>query len=368
MSEIPRAKQPYGFQVWEVWADALGWEPSAKRDVAFWLYRNAIHGARIMVKFEDFMEQGDWYAEILRRHEVARSLGLKTMLCIDWFNRAEARGGYHSSVVRPPDVPAAVNSILRDFRPDMVEVCNEPYYAKRAVDRITIKEYRDFVRQYADGADRASFGGEFVASQSNKKFWKKHNDHVADGWEWSVWWPHGMVEGKHSAVLHDYTTLEQLIQGVGGGWHNGKPIGYKHPIFETETSICGRRVKDFAQQAYHMAKGFTDWARSVKLPYAYLIMGGGPGNAGGWGLYTRLIDEHANLTKAAEGILDSLGIEYDPSEPPDDPDDDGKTYPGTVEAYKAIKRMEELGTLSAVKRDRKVRRYMKRWHKKWKEN
>ncbi len=366
MSEIPRAKNPYGFEFCETWADALGWESSARRDMAFWLYRNVIKRARMMVKFEDYMEQGDWYAEILRRHEIAKSLGLKTMLVIDWFNRADSRGGYHSSVIRPPDVPKAVNSILRDFRPDMVEVCNEPYYAKHQVDKVTIKEYKEFVRQYVDGADRAGFNGEFVASQSNKKFFKQPQDDVHDGWEWEIWWPHGMVEGKHSAILHDCTTLEQLIHRVGGTWHNGKAVGWRHPIFETETSIMGKRVKDFEQAGYNLANGFTRWAQSKKLPFAYLIMGGDAGG-GEWGMYTRLIDGQGNLTLAAMGVLDAMNIDYDDPDPPTDPDDDGKTYPGTVEAYKAFKRMNELGSLSAVKRDRRIRRYMKRWHKKWKE-
>ena len=367
MSDIPRARHPYGFEFWETWADALGWEPSPKRDKAFWLYKNLIQGVRIMVKFEDFIEQGDWYAEILRRHEIAKSLGLRTMLCIDWFNRADARGGYHAYTVLPHDIALAVNSILRDFQPDIMEVCNEPYYAKRNSDKITIAEYAERVASYVDGADRARFRGEIIASQSHKNWWKKHGDLVEDGWEWHVWWPHGMIEGRHSAILHTCTTTEQLIYKVlEAGWHEGKPIGWRHPIFESELSITGTRIKDFEPHAKNMAKSFTLWSKSKHLPYAYLIMGGDEGG-GDWGMYTRLLDQNGEFTQACLGIMEALGVEYEEEENGNGNGTilDPQTYPGTRELYKVVTRMNELGSWMGIRKDAKIRKQMKKWHEKW---
>jgi hypothetical protein len=365
MSDIPRAKNPYGFELWETWANALGWESSKRKDTAFWLYRNAIHGVRMMVKFTDYINQDDMYVELLRRHAIAKSLGLKTLLVIDWFNRATNRQTYHRNTIFPPDIPKAVRDIVRDFEPDKVEVCNEPYYCKNKSQRVGIAEYRDKVGEYLEGLDRARFLGEVFAHQSGSEFKKYPNESPYDGWEHEHWWPHGMVEGKHSAILHRHATLEQLIQAVGGSWHNGKAVGWKHPIFETELSVNGNVTKDYDIQGFNMNSAFVKWAKSKKLPFAYLIMGGDSGG-GEWGMWTRLVDEHGDITQGALGVLDAMGIEYeDPGDDPDDPDDNGDTYPGTVPAYKAVKRMFQLGSVSAVKSDRRVRKYMKRWHKEW---
>jgi len=359
---MPRAKKPYGFELWEGWADALGWEDSPRRDMAFWLYQNAITGVRIMVKFADIDDH--WYDKVLRKHEIAKGLGLETMLCIDWFNRAGGPGSYHRDLERPrlSRIPSRVRNMLVDFKPDMVEVCNEPYYAKRQQDRVNHDEYRSFVEAYVEGCDMANYDGIVVASQPNEKFTKPGDVH--DAWVWHVNWPK-MLEGDHSAVLHDCSTL-QCLTNLVDDWQGGRPIGYVHQHFETECTPLGRATADSDPHAYTISRQFTEWAMGKKLPYCWLAMGGSPPNEA-WDISTRLITENGILTNAAIGVLDAMGIDIpDNPGPPDPPDPpSGREYPGARWAYKAINRVDDLDSLAEAKKDKKFNRYLKKWHQEW---
>ena len=356
---MSRVKRPYGFEVWECWADALGWPSSLKRDMAWWMYREVFTGVRVMVKFVDLDNDDDWYEEMLIRHDIARGLGLETMLCIDWFNRANNASGYHSKLERPrlEDITGKVAAIIRDFSPTMIEVCNEPYYAKRLVDRVNHKEYRDFVQAYVDGAVMSNFDGKIVASQPNEKFSKPGDLH--DAWVWDVHWRHGFIEGDHSAVLHECADIDCLTSMVDD-WQGGKPIGYQYAHFETEFSACGRATAATDPHAEIITRQFVQWAKSKKLPFTWLDMGGYvPG--GGWNMDTRLIDNAGHLTYAAKGLLSAMCIEPPYNPPPPEPPSPGSEEPGAKWFYRAARRAGQLPNVKTAGKDRRFNKYVRKF-------
>ena len=193
-----------GFQIWEVWGDAL----LLPKDSAAWgackhLYKHCIHGVRIMAKFEEYVNNGERFEELtLGKVMVARELGLKVMLCIDWHNVTHDSAGYHTSRWFPKDIPKCVEAMVELIGPDVVQVANEPYYLKKGKD-LTTAQYADYVYQYVEGLKKARWQGLLVAEQT------RAGEQVAKGWEWHVEWDY-CAEGKHRLprVLHDWTTAD----------------------------------------------------------------------------------------------------------------------------------------------------------------
>ena len=157
-----------GFKIYEVWADALLLPPeSAAWEAALHMYVHCFDGVRIMSKFEEFEKHPDRYQRnTIEKARVAKNLNLEVMLCLDWHNTAGSASGYHEYRYIPNNLKTQVAAIIRDVKPDIVQVANEPYYIKKGK-RLNLAEYAYYVYEYVKGMKAAGFKGLMVAEQSS---------------------------------------------------------------------------------------------------------------------------------------------------------------------------------------------------------
>ena len=329
MQEGKRASKPAGFSLRECWADALDFDPtSARGQAAAYMYRYVMDGVRIMLKFEEWDHMPARVEVIRRRIARARSYGCDIHLCIDWFKVATGPGSYHKGMWKPSTntMIDMVAEMLDEFEPDIVEVCNEPYYVKGG--KYTAKQYVNDVTAYVLACEEVNFKGKVLASGTRQEVgWK-----IEDGWEWHAKrWERGMLEGKHTLVLHELKTPAQVRSALIDGFHNGKAVGYQWPVYESEYSGVGRSYSTDSVAGAEMTMAGYHAARDKRFPLAYLTMGGGWDGYGdpspsGWRMQTDLINKHGELSlsakmlAAAENappfVLDPPDIEPPPPPPP----------------------------------------------------
>lgn len=299
-----------------------------------------IDGVRLMIKFDEWQNDPNMVSLILARANKAYIMGKKIHLVIDCFNSAHDSGDYHTSVNMPSlnKIPRMVGDIIRAFPPLWkVEVFNEPYYCKNHSQRITIKDYVAYVQAMAAGCAIGNFKGKLVASQSQvDRFWNwPHRDNKIEyGWEWQTEsvWDHGNLEGIHSAILHGETTADGVINRINKDWYQGIPIGWRHPIDETELSIVGTKISTNSQQGHNMTTAVLPWARIAKLPITILTWGGKHNGFGdpGWPGEMHHVNKHNQLAKAAFAFYNFYG-----QSPPDNGDQPPPAYGGMDEILKA---------------------------------
>jgi hypothetical protein len=297
-----RAKKPAGFSLWECWGEALDLDPkSPAGQAAAHMYKHVFDGVRLMIKFQEFYNKGPMRKQIDDRVRRAREYDLKVLLVIDWFNVATGPKDYHKSIHIPvsKDLPRLVSQIITYYKPDMVEVCNEPNYHKGH--KTNAKEYSDRVSLFVEGAARAGFKGPMLCTGTRKDLgWS-----VKDGWEWhATRHPGGMLEGKHSLVLHELETPEQVRDGLIGDIPNGKAVGYQWPLFESEFSGVGRRWDTDSVHGAQMTMAGYQACKDKSMPLCYLTMGGWNNDfddttTGPWRMRTGLIDVKGRLSTSA---------------------------------------------------------------------
>jgi len=283
MGAQPRPKNPAGFEIYECWGEFL----DTQNRMALALFEDCFDGVRIMAKFDEYFNQPQTFAKWVRRAEIAKQMGKKIHLCIDWHNTATGPNDYHDYVQRPTlnKLAKAVGAIIKEFpNASIVEVANEPYYVQNAQQRITIKEYHPLVLAYIDGCSIGNHKGILLASQSSKGKWNKPGNKVEDGWEWSdTRWQPGMWEGLHTAVLHTHTTPNDLIAALTDHWYQGKAIGYQHEIYESELAPTGKLLKTNTTAGAQMYSAVLNMARQERLPICFLTIDGRSPNFGASG-------------------------------------------------------------------------------------
>lgn len=322
-SPVPRATRPAGFAVSECWGGFL----SQNVDNADHMF-GLINGVRLMIKFAEWMNDPIQVALIINRAAKAAQMGKKIHLVIDCFNSANGPNDYHAGVVlpQPHKIAPMIKDIIEAFPPLWkVEVFNEPYYCKNHSQRITILKYVDYVKYFVEGCGYTNFNGKLVASQTSKEFWKwNHPDNtIANGWEWvpETVWSGGNLEGRHSAVLHDETTVNGVVDLIGGTWHQGRAIGWRHPIDETECSPVGKDISTNSPGGYTMTDGVLRFMRNAKCPLTILTWGAKFDGFGHprWPGEMHYVNKHGNLAKGAEAIYNFYGATL--------PDENGEPPP-----------------------------------------
>jgi hypothetical protein len=329
-----RAKKPAGFSLWECWGDALDLDPeSPPGQAARYMYKEVFDGVRLMMKFKWFMNGGEQLAKMMHRIERARYYGLKIHLVADWFDESTGPNTYHAKMWKPDHktMQKEVEKMCRVFKPAILEVCNEPYHIHgKRVGHYPEGEYVKDVSAFVRGARKAKFQGKILASGTRKEVgWK-----ITKGWEWHAErWEKGMLEGKHSLVLHEAMDEEDIIEGLTGKFYEGKAIGYQWPIYESEFSPVARHTHIDTHHGAKLAVAGVKAAMEKQFPLCFLTMGGynddfGRSKAdGGWGMHTDLINNRGELSKAARAIAEEMGapefvLQDDTDPPPPPPDDD----------------------------------------------
>jgi hypothetical protein len=322
-----------GFQIWEVWGHALLLPKDSKAwGAAKHLYEHAIYGVRIMSKFEEF-EKNPYLYQIhtIEKAQRARELGKKVMLCLDWHNTTSGSSGYHQSRYIPQNLAKQVERIIRDVKPDVVQVANEPYHIKKGKD-LTTKQYAAYVYKYIKGMKAAGFNGLMVAEQSSGD-----NGDMHDAWEYHVYhnpdnpgalienWDY-CAEGKHRLprVLHDWKTANHVVMDLNSNaWADrNKPVGWHWPIFQDEFSACGTGIHVDTPEGAKAMRMSLDFFKREKAPFAWLTMGGTSktfGGEGGWGMHTQLVNSEGKVSESGQAMLRFLGKpQYDgnPVDPP----------------------------------------------------
>lgn len=313
-----------GFMIYEVWADAL----LLPKDSPAWgaaqhLYLNVFDGVRIMSKFEEYEKHPDRYQRYtIDKARQARVLGLEVMLCLDWHNTAGSQSGYHAYRYIPDNLSTQVAAIIRDVKPDIVQVANEPYHMKGNQKDLRTNEYANYVYQYVKGMRAAGFEGLLVCEQSRDDRGDLH-----DAWEWHVDWDY-CANGKHRypRVLHEFKTAEAVLAELNGNpWASrNRPVGYKWPIFQDEFSSCGRGIHVNSKEGAKAMRLSLEFFKRKKVPFAWLIMGGGTPDFGGgsWRMHTDLINNRGEVSLAGQEMLKFLGkpqYDGDPVDPPPPP-------------------------------------------------
>lgn len=312
-----------GFQIWEVWADALLLpEDSAAWGAARHMYVHCFDGVRIMSKFEEFEKYPDRYQKYtIDKANRARSIGKKIMLCLDWHNTAANQDGYHRYRYIPDNLARQVEAIIKDVGPDMVQVANEPYYIKTGRNLRT-DQYAAYVYEYVKGMKNAGFDGLMLAEQSRTDSGDLH-----DAWEWHVEDKHGWsncAEGKHREprVLHENKTAVGVLAGLNSNeWsRRNKPKGWHWPIFQDEFSSPGRGIHVNSEEGAKAMRLSLEFFKREKAPFAFLTMGGTSktfGGEGGWGMHTQLVNSEGKVSLSGQEMLRFLGKpQYDGGEPP----------------------------------------------------
>ena len=328
--EGKRATKPAGFSLRECWGGALDFDPSSPRgQAAAYMYKYVFDGVRIMIKFEEWATMPQAVSVIRHRIERARLYGMDIHLVIDWFKVATGPGSYHKGMWKPSrhEMTRMVAGMIDEFDPDIVEVCNEPYYVKGG--KYTAKQYVKDVTDYVTAAEDANFKGKILASGPRQEVgWK-----IKDGWEWHAKrWERGMLEGKHTLVLHNLKYPAEVATALTENFHNGKAIGYQWPVYESEYSGVGRTYSTDTIKGADMTMAGYYAAVNKRFPLCYLTMGGnwdGFGNPSpsGWGMQTDLINKHGKLSKTAKALAEAEGAPpFEPNGgnggPPPDPDRD----------------------------------------------
>lgn len=329
-----RAKKPAGFSLWECWGDALDLDPKSHAgQAARYMYEEVFDGVRIMMKFKWFMEKTKELQIMNRRIARARSYGLKLHLCADWFEAADGPKSYHRRMWKPDHATMQdeVMRMCKQYEPDILEVCNEPYHlAGKRVGAYPEEEYVKDVNSFVRGARAANYKGKILASGTRPEVgWK-----IKNGWEWHAErWEKGMLEGKHTLVLHDVLAPWAIRDTLIGKFHQGKAIGYQWPVYESEFSPVGRHTHINTPRGAQLALAGVKAAMEKQFPLCFLTMGGynedfGRSKAdGGWGMRTDLINSKGQLSEAAKEIAQLLGapefrLQDDTGPPPPPPDDD----------------------------------------------
>lgn len=284
-----------------------------------------------MSKFEEYEKHPDLYRRnTLGKAAMARELGLEVMLCLDWHNTASGQSSYHEYRYLPRDLPRAVETIIGDVRPDVVQVANEPYYVKNG-SKMTTEKYAGYVHDYVKGMKKAGFRGLMVANQS-----EKDRGDLRKAWEWHVDWDY-CAEGKHRdpRVLHTCKTADCVIDGLNSNaWATrSKPRGWKWPVFQDEFSSCGKGIHSNTIEGGAAMLVSLDFFKRKRVPFAWLTMGGTNihfGGEGGWGMHTQLVNSLGEVSISGREMLAFLGKpQYDDVvDPPVDPPDDPPGTPG----------------------------------------
>lgn len=328
-----RAKKPAGFSIWEGWGDALDLEPkSYPGQAARYMYEEVIDGVRLMVKFKWLAQEPNKVENILKRAERARRYGCKVHLVIDWFEEATGPGTYHKRMWKPPTtkMQGLVMEAIRIFDPEIIEVCNEPYYVKGG--KYSAADYVPDVTNFVIAAERANYRGKILASGSRESVgWK-----IVDGWEWHAKrWERGMLEGKHSLVLHQLTDPNDVYDELTQYFHQGKAIGYQWPVYESEFSGVGTETHINSSLGAELTMAGYFAAKHKKFPICYLTMGGynkdfgKSRDDGGWGMHTDLINDSGLISEAGlsmaseEGAPPFVLIKNGNGEPPPPPPPNG---------------------------------------------
>jgi hypothetical protein len=332
------------------------------------MYEEVFDGVRIMMKFKWFMEKPKEFEVMNRRIARARSYGLKLHLCADWFEAASGPNSYHKGMWKP-DHATMQDEIMRmckQYQPDILEVCNEPYHlAGKKVGAYPEEEYVKDVTTFVRGARAANYKGEILASGTRPDVgWS-----IKKGWEWHAdRWERGMLEGKHTLVLHGAVTPEMVRDELIGKFHEGRAIGYQWPIYESEFSPVGRHTHIDTPQGAKLALAGVKAAMEKQFPLCFLTMGGYNENFGrskadgGWGMHSDLINSKGQLSEAAKEIAKLLGaptfhLQDDTGPPPPPPDDNtdpvdppddggGEVDPWLARADRAMDLLERLLTFA----------------------
>ena len=330
---------PLGHQVWECWGGALQLPDGAARDAARYLYKSRLlTGVRIMAKFWEFDRDKERYRRLtVDRAEIARSLGLKVQLSIDWHNTATGPSDYHKSRHFPANVPNAVASMLRDVEPDEVEVCNEPYYLKGSK-AMEMKQYLGLFNQFAEGARRANWDGLIIATQDypgDHPEGRDNGNFKYDSWIWHGNWDN-CAESRHSWVLEPRSTdpqifYEQILKSLDNPrrW----AVGWHWPVWENEHSPLGRQVHINTDLGARMCLASWNAYSFKRCPWAFLTMGGTLrdfGTDGSWGMHTDLINDRGEFSLGCKALMRKAGVSVPDNIEPDpvpDPDPDPTPAP-----------------------------------------
>jgi hypothetical protein len=349
-SQVPRARNPHGFEVFECWGEFLD-TGNENAEHMFGL----ISGVRLMIKFDEWVNRPQMVEKVMQKAELAASMGKKIHLVIDCFNTATGPNDYHRSVEMPSlnKIPKMVGEIIRNFpKLAMLEVFNEPNHCKNKSQEFTIKSYVPYVVAFGDGAAIGNTKAKLVATQSNKTKWsKQHADNkIENGWEWRTdcMWDSGNLEGKHSAVLHEHTDTQSLIHGISSTWHDGIAIGWRHPIYESELSPVGKKISTNSGQGYNMTAGMISFAKTKNLPICLLTWGGmfdGFGNPK-WPGEMHYVNKNGKFSTGAKAIYDFYHAQM-----PKEPDDDDGVI--IIDPGEEPPSVEEKGYTARVRRNMK---------------
>ena len=313
--------KPLGFGLWECWGGFLSLPSGLARDASLWYAEEVLHGVRLMVKFEEWETRPGRISKLVERAELLDSMGLDLHLVIDWWNINDVGPSlYHKTSYIPKDINAAIRGIMGTFNnPGIVEVCNEPYHKKGDKNWLSTHDYRGHVDRYVGALHRTGWDGLLVATQTH------NHKNVAKGWEWHI--RHNKcAEGRHTAVLHDYTTPLGLAEAlfpkeyprsVGVGWH--------WPFWETEFSPVGRHTNINSLQGGRLMEAGIKVAKQRKFPLTLLTMGGTNESFGNesWGMHTDLVNTKGKFSDGARVAAAMVGVDtqhYKPGRIDPEPD------------------------------------------------
>jgi hypothetical protein len=342
MGRNERARKPLGFDVGFCWSDSMRVDPlsAAGQAVKFVAQHGNVNGKpmtmRAMVKLIEIETDPQRHARTMAEIARAQFYGCPIQLCVDIFNSADSRGEYHKFRYEPVHGYADhVARLLREIRPAQLEVANEPWYTRGQAD-LRMREYRDIVFEYAEGAARANWKGLLIASTRLDR----PKDKVEDLWVWDVPWDH-CAEAHHRLILNGPASPEELadkIDDVDWLGREGVPdtaVGWIWPVYTNETSFGNTNVDNNSRDGGAMARITLDFYEHHQTPLVLLTMSGTfdpEGGPGEWGMRSWFVDRHGNLSWAAEEMLQFVGapspplIQPDP-EPEPDPEP-GPRIPG----------------------------------------
>ena len=394
------AMEIYG--IGECWGDFLKiinseGEPRLLRDRLEELAVNVLGHVRIMVKFEDVSLKGPQIirSEIDDMVQTAQELGLYVNICTDWHNKAGGPGSYHQSLDEKvlnnySLMQDLVEAILEELQPDMLQVCNEPFYRKKSLPPLTEDLYAEYVeahvRALKSNGDRSILliadSPYSTPTRDPFKSWV-FRTHKANPLELSktVTWDK-CAESLHVYYVGDWEKPSAITSTMVHSLPDAKSLsftmhscfwlrdrdncGVMFPVFHDEVSPVGKVNHINSPTGYAMTKVMLDIFTEKNIPCTWLSLGGTnpwwgqePGTSG-WGLNTDMINSKGELSLGGIAVLDHLNKEVSWQEEEEEPVE----FKGLEPALRFVRRFSKLGfSAKRARHDSKLRKAYKEWLK-----